>query len=67
MTPGENNTSFRSQIGPILLLASVFFLNFIGRIGILGDAGHFAAGLAGTGVLILSGSFLSRLLKFRQQ
>ena len=32
-------------------------------IGILGDAGHFAAGIAGTGVLILSGSFLSRLLK----
>jgi len=35
-------------------------------IGILGDAGHFAAALAGTGVLILSGSFLSRLLKLRQ-
>lgn len=36
-------------------------------IGILGDAGHFAAAIAGTGVLILSGSFLSRLLKFRQE
>ncbi len=35
-------------------------------IGILGDAGHFAAGIAGTGLLILSGSFLSRLLKLRQ-
>jgi NNP family nitrate/nitrite transporter-like MFS transporter len=34
-------------------------------IGILGDAGHFAAGIAGTGVLILSGSFLSRSLKLR--
>jgi NNP family nitrate/nitrite transporter-like MFS transporter len=34
MTPEENNTSFRSQIGPILLLASIFFLNFIGRIAI---------------------------------
>ena len=35
-------------------------------IGILGDAGHFADGIIGTGVLILTGSFLSRLLKFRQ-
>jgi len=34
-------------------------------LGILGDAGHFAAGIAGTGALILSGSFLSRLLKLR--
>jgi NNP family nitrate/nitrite transporter-like MFS transporter len=34
-------------------------------IGILGDAGHFAAGIAGAGLLILSGSFLSRLLKLR--
>jgi NNP family nitrate/nitrite transporter-like MFS transporter len=34
-------------------------------IGILGDAGHFPAGIAGTGLLILSGSFLSRLLKLR--
>jgi NNP family nitrate/nitrite transporter-like MFS transporter len=32
-------------------------------IGILGDAGYFASGIAGTGALILSGSFLSRLLK----
>jgi NNP family nitrate/nitrite transporter-like MFS transporter len=31
-------------------------------IGILGDAGNFAAGFAGTGLLILSGSFLPRLL-----
>jgi len=35
-------------------------------IGILGDAGLFAAGIAGTGALILSGSFLSRLLKLRE-
>jgi MFS transporter, NNP family, nitrate/nitrite transporter len=35
-------------------------------IGVLGDAGHFAAGIAGTGVLILSGAFLSRLLRLRQ-
>jgi NNP family nitrate/nitrite transporter-like MFS transporter len=34
-------------------------------IGILGDAGDFASGIAGTGILILSGSFLSRLLKLR--
>jgi NNP family nitrate/nitrite transporter-like MFS transporter len=34
-------------------------------IGILGDAGHFASGIAGTGVLILSGAFLSRFLKLR--
>ena len=32
MTPEEHNPSFGSQIGPILLLASIFFLNFIGRI-----------------------------------
>ena len=36
-------------------------------IGILGDAGHFAAGIVGTGVLILTGSFLSRLLKLRHK
>jgi NNP family nitrate/nitrite transporter-like MFS transporter len=36
-------------------------------IGILGDAGRFAAGIAGTGALILAGSLLSRLLKFRQK
>jgi NNP family nitrate/nitrite transporter-like MFS transporter len=36
-------------------------------IGILGDAGHFAAGIAGTGALILSGSFLSHLLKSREK
>jgi NNP family nitrate/nitrite transporter-like MFS transporter len=35
-------------------------------IGVLGDAGHFALGIGGAGVLILSGSLLSRLLKFRQ-
>jgi NNP family nitrate/nitrite transporter-like MFS transporter len=35
-------------------------------IGILGDAGNFAAGFAGTGFLILSGSLLSRLLILRQ-
>jgi NNP family nitrate/nitrite transporter-like MFS transporter len=34
-------------------------------IGVLGDAGRFAAGIAGTGALILSGSFLSRLLRLR--
>jgi NNP family nitrate/nitrite transporter-like MFS transporter len=34
-------------------------------IGILGDAGHFAVGFAGTGLLILSGSFLSLVLKLR--
>ncbi len=34
-------------------------------IGVLGDAGHFAAGIAGTGILILAGAFLSRLLKLR--
>ena len=36
-------------------------------IGILGDAGRFAEGIAGTGALILAGSLLSRLLKFRQK
>jgi NNP family nitrate/nitrite transporter-like MFS transporter len=36
-------------------------------IGILGDAGHFAAGFAGAGLLILSGSLFPRLLKLRQQ
>ena len=36
-------------------------------IGILGDAGRFAAGIAGTGALILAGSLLSRLLKFRRE
>jgi len=30
--PAEANSAFRSRIGPILLLASIFFLNFIGRI-----------------------------------
>lgn len=34
-------------------------------IGILGDAGLFAAGFAGAGLLILSGSLLPRLLKLR--
>src|SRR5512139_826396 len=28
----EADSSFRSQIGPILLLASIFLLNFMGRI-----------------------------------
>ncbi len=32
IVPEDHNTSFRSRIGPILLLASIFFLNFIGRI-----------------------------------
>lgn len=36
-------------------------------IGILGDVGHFGVGVAGSGLLILSGSLLPRLLKFRQQ
>ena len=36
-------------------------------IGILGDAGRFAAGIAGTGALILAGSLLSRLLKLRHK
>ena len=36
-------------------------------IGILGDAGRFAAGIAGTGALILAGSLLSRLLKFHRE
>lgn len=30
--PGEAGSAFRSRIGPILLLASIFFLNFLGRI-----------------------------------
>jgi len=34
-------------------------------IGILGDAGLFSAGIAGAGLLILSGSLLPRLLKLR--
>ena len=34
-------------------------------IGILGDAGHFALGIGGTGALILSGALLSRLLRLR--
>jgi len=29
---GEADSTFRSRIGPILLLASIFFLNFLGRI-----------------------------------
>ena len=36
-------------------------------IGILGDAGLFALGIAGTGLLILSGSLLPRLLNLRQE
>jgi NNP family nitrate/nitrite transporter-like MFS transporter len=36
-------------------------------IGILGDAGHFAAGIAGTGLVIFSGAFLSRFLRLRQR
>jgi NNP family nitrate/nitrite transporter-like MFS transporter len=35
-------------------------------IGILGDAGNFPEGIAGTGLLILSGSLLSRSLNLRQ-
>lgn len=35
-------------------------------IGILGDAGHFPAGIAGAGLLILCGALLPRLLKLRQ-
>ena len=34
-------------------------------IGILGDAGHFALGIGGTGLVILAGGLLSRLLKLR--
>jgi len=30
--PGEADSTFHSRIGPILLLASIFFLNFLGRI-----------------------------------
>jgi MFS transporter, NNP family, nitrate/nitrite transporter len=30
--PDEAESTFRSRIGPILLLASIFFLNFLGRI-----------------------------------
>lgn len=30
--PGETESTFRSRIGPILLLVSIFFLNFLGRI-----------------------------------
>lgn len=30
--PGETELDFRSRIGPILLLVSIFFLNFLGRI-----------------------------------
>ncbi|HYQ59436.1 MAG TPA: MFS transporter [Desulfatiglandales bacterium] len=36
-------------------------------IGILGDAGRFAAGIAGTGLVIFCGAFLSRFLRLRQK
>ena len=36
-------------------------------IGVLGDAGRFALGVAGAGVLFLSGSLLSRLLKLHHE
>jgi len=36
-------------------------------IGILGDAGRFAVGIAGTGLVIFSGAFLSRLLRLGQK
>ena len=76
-SPQDPGSSFQSQLGPLLFLAMIFFLNFISRIIMAplmpaieqdlkithAQAGSFALGIVVVGVLIFMGTVLSRLLK----